>query len=199
MKLLFLLLICITLQGHRVDLIEHLKDREGVVYASYPDSLKKPTGGVGHLLTQEEQLLYPIKYVNGKPIGTPIPENVVNQWLEQDVKIAKAAAKNQLAELPNKPTQQFENALIGVNFQLGTSWYKEHKKTWKYLKEGKYTEASKEVFDSTWHKQTPVRTKDFNKAILQFRDGVETQQYFADSTVNNTNNKGLFKKLKDLF
>ena len=191
MKLLFLLLICITLQGHRVDLIEHLKDREGVRYVSYLDSLDKPTGGVGHLLTKEEQALY--------PVGTPIPENVVNQWLEQDVKTAKAAAKNQLAELPNKPTQQFENALIGVNFQLGTSWYKEHKKTWKYLKEGKYTEASKEVFDSTWHKQTPVRTKDFNKAILQFRDGVEAQQYLADSTVNTTNNKGIFKKLKDLF
>ena len=191
MKLLFLLLICITLQGHRVDLIEHLKDREGVRYVSYLDSLDKPTGGVGHLLTKEEQALY--------PVGTPIPENVVNQWLEQDVKIAKAAAKNQLAELPNKPTQQFENALIGVNFQLGTNWYKEHKKTWKYLKEGKYTKASREVFNSKWHQQTPKRTKDFNQAILQFRNGIETQEYFADSTVNTTNNKGLFKKLKDLF
>ena len=54
--------------------LAHLKDREGVKYESYLDSLKKPTAGVGHLLSAEEQKIY--------PIGTKIPEAQVNKWLE---------------------------------------------------------------------------------------------------------------------
>ena len=186
-----------------MDLISHIKDREGVVYASYPDSLKKPTGGVGHLLTQEEQLLYPIKYVNGKPIGTPIPRDVVNNWLEQDLAVAKKAAIEQSSQLSSPATQEFENALVSVNFQLGTKWTTKFPTAWKHLKSGSYNKAIQEIkfadptnkpdMPSDWYKQTKTRVNDFEEAIIKFRDGVQAQTYNKSEVINTANNNKLFE------
>lgn len=158
------------LQGFSMDddVIKHLKSREGVKYESYNDSLGKLTGGVGHLLTSEEQALY--------PLGTVIPENVVNMWLEKDLAKAKKAAQAQITSIPNADVN-LENALISVNFQLGDNWYKDHKQTWKYLKSGDFENASKEVYNSDWAKQTPVRVKDFSKSILKTQDNYNMKIY----------------------
>ena len=209
MKTIFLLLICITFQGYSMDLVKYIKDREDVVYASYLDSLDKPTGGVGHLLTEEEQLLYPIKYVNGKAIGTPIPESVVNAWLEKDLAIAKKAAKKQASQLNNPATQKFENALVSVNFQLGQNWTSKFPTAWKHLKNGKYNKAIQEIkfadptnkpgMHSDWYKQTRNRVNDFEKAIINFRNGVEAQSMQSKISINKENNKGMFDKFVEFY
>lgn len=179
-----------------MNLLSHIKDREGVVYESYPDSLDKPTGGVGHLLTQEEQLLYPIKYVDNKAIGTPIPESVVNAWLEKDLATAKKAAKKQASQLSNPATQEFENALVSVNFQLGQNWITKFPTAWKHLKNGKYNQAIQEIkfadptnkpgMHSDWYKQTKTRVNDFEDAIIKFRDGVEAQLINKETILSKT-------------
>jgi GH24 family phage-related lysozyme (muramidase) len=179
-----------------MNLLSHIKDREGVVYESYLDSLDKPTGGVGHLLTQEEQLLYPIKYVDNKAIGTPIPESVVNAWLEKDLATAKKAAKKQASQLNNPATQEFENALVSVNFQLGQNWTSKFPTAWKHLKNGKYNQAIQEVkfadptnkpgMHSDWYKQTKTRVNDFEDAIIKFRDGVEAQLINKETSLSKT-------------
>lgn len=140
------------------NLIEHLKLREGVIYKSYKDSLGYLTGGVGHLLTEEEKALY--------PEGSPIPSEVVDTWLVADVALSKKAAQKQAEELL-EPSQKLIDALVHVNFQLGTSWYKIHKKTWAYMLQGNYEEAAKEAANSKWYTQTPVRVKDFQEALLK--------------------------------
>jgi len=165
------------------NLIEHIKQEEGVVYESYLDSLKKPTGGVGHLLTEEEQKLYPIKYVNGKAIGTKIPANVVEQWLQEDLQWAKKAATQQAKKIEDA-TPEFINSLAAVNFQLGPEWYKEHKDTWKYLTTGQYEKAAKEVFDSKWHTQTPRRTNAFSEAIKKFNKSKQLNIYNKSQQIN---------------
>ena len=66
---------------------DHLVEREGDKKVSYKDSLGKLTGGIGHLLTDEEAKLY--------PEGTEIPEDVREQWIRQDMKKAWRAAKLQ--------------------------------------------------------------------------------------------------------
>lgn len=136
--------------------IAHLKKREGVKYESYRDSLGKLTGGVGHLLTPLEASMY--------PEGSQISSMTVEAWLRGDVEVSRKAAENQSEELL-EPSKELIEALIHVNFQLGTSWYKIHKKTWKLITQGRYEEAAVEAANSVWYKQTPVRVKDFQQAL----------------------------------
>tara|TARA_R100001509_G_C4884359_1_gene221451 strand:- start:4169 stop:6106 length:1938 start_codon:yes stop_codon:yes gene_type:complete len=136
--------------------LTHLKDREGFRNKVYLDSLGKPTAGVGHLLTEEENKTY--------KVGDVIPDNILDNWLKQDALKAWNAALQQSKDL-NVTDLDFIDALASVNFQLGTGWFKIHKNTWKFLKDKRYEEAAKEAADSTWFKQTPVRVKDFQKAI----------------------------------
>ena len=62
--------------------IEQLKkdliEDEGVKYEIYLDHLGLPTHGIGHLITEWDE-----EY--GKPVGTPVSEERVNQCFEVDV------------------------------------------------------------------------------------------------------------------
>lgn len=138
------------------NIVDHLKKREGVKYVSYKDSLGKLTGGVGHLLSPREALLY--------PEGTYIAPPIVESWLRGDIALAEKAAQNQCEEL-TEPSEDLLHALISVNFQLGTNWNRIHKKTWKLMTQGRYEEAAVEAANSVWYRQTPVRVKDFQKAL----------------------------------
>ena len=138
--------------------LSHLRDREGVEYKSYKDSLGYLTGGVGHLLSSKEALLY--------PEGTQIPSVMVEAWLRGDVEVAQKAAERQCEELSG-PSEELLCALIQVNFQLGTGWNKIHKKTWSLMSQGRYEEAAVEAANSVWYRQTPVRVKDFQQALIK--------------------------------
>lgn len=120
------------------------------------DSLGKLTGGVGHLLTPLEATMY--------PEGSQISSTTVEAWLRGDLEVSKKAAQKQCEELLD-PSEDLYHALISVNFQLGTGWNKIHKKTWSLMTQGKYEEAAVEAANSLWYRQTPVRVKDFQKAL----------------------------------
>ena len=49
----------------RKKLYEHMKLREGYREDVYLDTLGKPTCGIGHLLTKEENEYLKIRYTNG--------------------------------------------------------------------------------------------------------------------------------------
>ena len=53
-------------------LFEHIKLREGYKQSVYLDVLGKPTCGIGHLLTKEEQEKYPVKCL--------VPKDVIDNW-----------------------------------------------------------------------------------------------------------------------
>ena len=145
-------------------ILDHLYDREGEVNKAYRDSLGKLTGGVGHLLTKEEQALY--------PEGTDIPKEVTDRWLEEDSVKAYQSAQVQAKDL-GLVDADFIEALTSVNFQLGTQWYKKFPTAYKHLKNKDFDRAIKEIVYvaegsnrySDWHKQTPTRTTDFVDAI----------------------------------
>lgn len=139
-------------------LVEKLRDREGVKQEAYLDSLEKPTGGVGHLLTGKE--------LEEFPIGSKIPQDRVDKWLEEDSKEALESARRQAEEIGNV-SEELVIALASVNFQLGTSWNKIHEDTWRLLKEGRYKEAADEAANSEWADQTPRRVKDFQEALYK--------------------------------
>lgn len=139
-----------------VKIKKHTIKREGKVNRTYKDSLGKPTGGIGHLMSKSELKKY--------PVGTKIPEKQVNEWFEKDIAKAKESALKQAKEI-GVTDNDFITILTSVNFQLGTKWNKKFPKAYKYLKQGEYEKAINEIEESLWEKQTPTRTKDFVNAI----------------------------------
>ena len=128
------------------------------------DTLGKPTGGIGHLLTKKELKLY--------PVGSELSDKVINEWYQEDIEEALDACNSQCTLL-GLYEKEFKIALTSVNFQLGTKWYRKFPKAWHNLCHKKYQEAIDEImyYDkekqeySLWYKQTPVRVLDFVNAI----------------------------------
>lgn len=150
--------------GKETAALSHLVEREGVVYKTYLDSRNKPTAGVGHLMSPEDLAKY--------PLGTPIPASQVKAWFVEDSKKAIAAADKQIKELGIQ-SKQFRDALVSVNFQLGSAWNQKFPTAWGHLKNRNYKGAIAEIRfvkegsneKSKWHSQTPKRVNDFVAAI----------------------------------
>jgi GH24 family phage-related lysozyme (muramidase) len=131
--------------------LDLIKKREGLILKVYKDSLGKLTAGYGHLIKPGEEAL-------------GITQTLSDRWLKEDYQGAYRAAQEQAATLPLW-TQELEDVLISVNYQLGIKWTSKFPKTWAMMVEGKYEEAAREVEDSLWHKQTPVRVRDLQRAL----------------------------------
>lgn len=138
--------------------VDHIVAREGFRLKVYLDTLGIPTVGYGHAIKPEDNL----------KLGDSISAERAYALLQQDAKYAFNAAIRQLNELGLNDSA-FLVALTAVNFQLGTGWTKKFPKTWTLIKSKQYEEAAKEVADSLWAKQTPVRVKDFQEALLKLR------------------------------
>lgn len=145
--------------------VELVKRREGLRLHWYLCSQGKKTGGYGHL------------YRKGDP--DRFGQEQADAWLEADLKTARAAATKQFNQLPLQ-TQTLYDTLVSVNFQLGTGWYREHKKTWAHLIAGRYPEAAAEAQSSKWYQQTPVRVKDLQTALRDAHDLSRAYEGVAD-------------------
>ena len=118
------------------------------------DSLKKPTVGIGHLVTPADKL----------KVGDEITDRQVSEFFRKDGAKALSAARAQAAKAGIKDAK-FIVYLASVNYQLGTRWNLVFKTAWKLILEGKYEEAAKSLEKTKWYRQTPIRVKDFQKAL----------------------------------
>lgn len=139
-----------------IEVLNLLKLREGWKTEVYLDTLDKPTVGMGHLLSEEESEAY--------PVGSTVPDDILERWASNDAQGAYNAASNQCRHL-RVSGQEFVNALASVNFQLGTSWYLKFPKTWALMNTGQWAAAAKGIKNSLWYKETPVRVTDFISAF----------------------------------
>jgi GH24 family phage-related lysozyme (muramidase) len=132
-----------------------VKKREGVRKKVYLDSLKQPTVGIGHLVQAADKL----------KVGDVATNKQISDFFKVDGAKALAAAKSQAAKAGVKDAN-FVVYLAAVNYQLGTGWKKKFKKSWGMILDGQYSEAAESLESTRWFKQTPVRVKDFQKALL---------------------------------
>ena len=58
-----------------------------------------------------------------------------------------------------------KSVVINMCYQLGITGFSKFKKTIYYLETEQYEEASHEMLDSLWHKQTPARSKELSERI----------------------------------
>ena len=152
--------------------LKHLKLREGFREDVYLDSLGKPTGGTGHLLTASERA----EYSKGDRPG----QTVTDRWLAEDSAIAYGAGLSHAGGLGIK-AQGMVGALGHVNFQLGTGWRSKFGGVWSAMESGDFNLAGQEAMFKTpgkpepseWMKQTPTRVNDFVSALKSYGSSQE--------------------------
>ena len=130
-------------------LLESVKRHEGYRNKVYLDSLNKRTVGVGHLCVEDF-------WEDGKEYE----EKFLMDILQKDLQSAIDQAEKMCEGLKISDDAKF--ILIEMIFQLGGNGVSKFRKMWAALREDppNYHEASVQMLDSRWAKQTSARAHD---------------------------------------
>ena len=133
--------------------IEKLRDQlkidEGCVNSVYLDHLNLPTIGIGHLVTEWDD-----EY--GKPVGTEVSEDRVNELFDQDVQVTIDECKllyNDFDELPEEAQQIIANMM----FNMGRPRLSRFHKMKQAVDARDWAEAGNQMKDSRWYNQVTTR------------------------------------------
>ncbi len=129
------------------NLIENIKESEGFVEHVYNDSLGIPTIGYGFAI---KDLI--------------LDEDIAEEILLRKVKALALRVQNKFDWFNTAP-DIIKEVVIEMCYQLGLGGFSKFKKTISYLEKENYLEASKEMLDSKWAKQTPNRAKKLSKIV----------------------------------
>ena len=135
-----------------VTLQDEIANDEGVKYELYRCSEGHLTGGIGHLITEWDEDFY------GKPIGTKVPHEQVNDWFERDIQVSIKDCKDIFNNFDNLP-EDIQHVLINMSFQLGKPRLSKFKKMIAAVEAGDYQEMANQMEDSRWYKQTTNRAQ----------------------------------------
>jgi len=125
-----------------------IKD-EGIKLEIYEDHLGLPTHGIGHLITEWDE-----EY--GKPIGTPVSEDRVNQCFNVDVQGTIQECKllyNDFEVLPSEAQLVIANMM----YNMGRPRLSRFHKMKKAVDARDWNEASLQMQDSKWYHQVTNR------------------------------------------
>ena len=130
-------------------LLESVKKHEGFKDHVYLDSLSKRTVGYGHLCVEDH-------WEDGKKYDKEYLEDI----LEKDLQGAIDQAHDMCQGM--EISDDAKSIICEMIFQLGGNGVSKFKNMWKALKENppNYKEASVQMLDSRWAKQTPNRAKE---------------------------------------
>ena len=130
-------------------LLESVKKHEGFKDHVYLDSLSKRTVGYGHLCVEDH-------WEDGKTYDQEYLEDI----LEKDLQSAIDQAHDMCQGM--EISDDAKSIICEMIFQLGGNGVSKFKNMWKALKENppNYKEASVQMLDSRWAKQTPNRAQE---------------------------------------
>ena len=129
------------------ELKEQIKEHEGFVPRTYKDSLGKRTIGFGHLCVEPEQ------WDDDKEYTREELERVFDNDFQEALKNAESLIGERSINFIAK------QVIIEMVFQLGIGGVGKFKKMWSALDNEDYGEASFQMMDSLWAKQTPNRAE----------------------------------------
>ena len=135
------------------ELKEQIKEHEGFVPRTYSDSLGKRTIGFGHLCVEPEQ------WDDDKEYTREELERVFDKDFEEALKNAETLIGDRPVNFVAK------QVLIEMVFQLGIGGVGKFKKMWSALDNEDYGEASFQMMDSLWAKQTPNRAEKLSQKM----------------------------------
>lgn len=135
------------------ELKEQIKEHEGFVPRTYKDSLGKRTIGFGHLCVEPEQ------WDDDKEYTREELERVFDNDFEEALKNAESLIGERSINFIAK------QVIIEMVFQLGIGGVSKFKKMWSALDNEDYGEASFQMMDSLWAKQTPNRAEKLSQKM----------------------------------
>ena len=138
-----------------------LLKHEDMKNVPYKDTEGNWTVGVGHKITDKATLE---KLNKGETINYS-DEQVMNLF-NSDLQTAKSGAQQNFSGF-NSYSPDLQDALISMNFQLGTEGTRKFKDFRAALAKGDYETAKAELDDSDWAKQTPTRVEYLKSVIDQ--------------------------------
>jgi lysozyme len=135
------------------ELKEQIKKHEGFVPKIYKCPLGKRTIGYGHLVLDHEQFEEDKEYTKEQ----------LELVFEKDFEMSLNDA-NKILE--GKPVNHIaRECVIEMVFQLGIGGVSKFKKMWLALDKEDYGEASFQMMDSLWAKQTPNRAEKLSQKM----------------------------------
>ena len=135
------------------ELKEQIKEHEGFVPRTYKDSLGKRTIGFGHLCVEPEQ------WDDDKEYTREELERVFDKDFDEALKNAESLIGQRSINFIAK------QVIIEIVFQLGIGGVGKFKKMWSALDSEDYGEASFQMMDSLWAKQTPNRAEKLSQKM----------------------------------
>lgn len=130
---------------------EELKRDEGCVNSIYLDHLNLPTTGIGHLINEWDE-----EY--GKPVGTPVSEERVNELFEKDVQVTIEECEQLFGNFQELP-EEVQQILANMMFNLGRPRLSKFRKLCKAVAEKNWQECAAQMHDSKWRTQVPNRAE----------------------------------------
>ena len=137
-------------------LLESVKKHEGYRNKVYLDTLGKRTVGVGHLCVE-----------NFWEDDKEYEEDFLMDILKKDLQQAIRQANSMCEGL--KISEDAKIIIIEMIFQLGGTGVSKFRKMWQALQQDPpdYAEASVQMLDSRWAKQTPNRAKEMARLMSE--------------------------------
>ena len=133
--------------------VEQLRDTlkvdEGCVNSIYLDHLNLPTLGIGHLINEWDE-----EY--GKPVGTPVSQERVNELFDKDIQITIDECEQLFGNFQDLP-EEVQQILANMMFNLGRPRLSKFRKLCKAVAERNWKECAIQMEDSKWHKQVTKR------------------------------------------
>ena len=130
-----------------MSLIESIKKHEGYVGIVYKDSLGIDTIGYGFAIKDLE-----------------LDVDICDIILERKLHALEDSINLKFNWFSDMPTK-IQEIVTEMCYQLGVTGFSKFVKTIKYLKDKEFKNASVEMLDSKWAKQTPNRAKEMSKIV----------------------------------
>ena len=128
---------------------ESIKENEGYVGIVYKDSLGIDTIGYGFAIKDLE-----------------LDKDICDIILERKLKDLESRIKLKFGWYPFMP-KTIQDVVMEMCYQLGVTGFSKFVKTITYLKDKDFKNASIEMLDSKWAKQTPNRAKKMSKIVSE--------------------------------
>ena len=136
-----------------MSLIDSIKQHEGYVGVVYKDSLGIDTIGYGFAIKDLE-----------------LDADVCDIILERKLKALNDMIMIKFNWYKYMP-QEIKDIVTEMCYQLGVGGFSKFKKTIAYLQNKQFKDASEEMLDSLWAKQTPNRAKELSKKVKEVEVG----------------------------
>jgi lysozyme len=137
------------LRKKQMCLINSIKKHEGFVAIVYKDSLGIDTIGYGFAIKDLE-----------------LDKDICDLILERKLEDLMSRVENKFNWYKYMP-QEIKDVVVEMCYQLGVSGFSKFKKTISYLQNKQWEDASIEMLDSLWARQTPNRAEELSYKVRE--------------------------------